>query len=209
MRTRHTRLVLCVHTGTPAAEEGRQRARWQAGRDGYRWQRMQTDEISQRKDNLSFMFDVVTVHDENVVVINMFSHVLVTLILCLLLLGCSAVECELYLAESTIPNGGLGIFSAIERNPGDVLGAGDVCLPLYDPKSHHDDTFNPFEDYVWLGEDMGMKMETESVVTAFCPVREAYEYLIASSIFFILANTLSLSGFGQRCQLQYGTCQFG
>jgi hypothetical protein len=80
----------------------------------------------------------------NVVVINMFSHVLVTLILCLFLFGCSAVECELYLAESTIPNAGLGIFSAIERNPGDVFGAGDVCLPLYDPKSHHDDPFNPF-----------------------------------------------------------------
>jgi hypothetical protein len=113
----------------------------------------------------------------------MFSHVLVTLILCLFLFGCSAVECELYLAESTIPNAGLGIFSAIERNPGDVFGAGDVCLPLYDPKSHHDDPFNPFEDYVWLGEDMGMKMEVESDVTAFCPVRQAY--LIASSIFFI------------------------
>jgi hypothetical protein len=136
---------------------------------------MQTDAISQRKNNLRFIFVVVLVHDEcNVVrvVINMFSHVLVTLILCLLFLfGCSAVECELYLAESTIPNAGLGIFSAIERNPGDVFGAGDVCLPLFDPKSHHDNTFNNFEDYVWLGEDMGMKMEIESDVTAFCPVR--------------------------------------
>lgn len=100
----------------------------------------------------------------------MRSPVLVILALYLLHFSCSATECELYIAESTIPKAGLGIFSAIERKPGDIVGSGDVCLPLFDPKSHHGDPFNPFEDYVWLGEDMGMKMEIESDVTAFCPV---------------------------------------
>eukprot|EP00980_Cylindrotheca_fusiformis_P003682 scaffold818_cov136-Cylindrotheca_fusiformis.AAC.48 len=90
-------------------------------------------------------------------------------LVCMCVCGCSAVECELYIAQSTIPNAGLGIFSAIERQPGDGIGEGDVCLPLFDPNSHHGEPFNPFEDYVWLGEDMGMHMEIDSVVTAFCP----------------------------------------
>jgi hypothetical protein len=84
---------------------------------------------------------------------------------------CSAVECDLYMAESTIPNAGLGIFSAIELNPGDPVGEGDVCIPLFDLNSHHPDPFNPFGDYVWAGEVMGMKLEIESDdIEALCPV---------------------------------------
>lgn len=82
----------------------------------------------------------------------------------------SAASCGLYLAQSTIPEAGLGVFTGISRNPGDVISPGDVCIPLLDPEIHHNDLFNPFEDFVWMGEDMGMKMEIESQVKAFCPV---------------------------------------
>jgi hypothetical protein len=79
-------------------------------------------------------------------------------------------QCDLYMAESTIPNAGLGIFSAIERNVGDEVGDGDVCFPLLEIDLHHTGTFNPFYDYVWAGEVMGMKMEVGSAdVEALCP----------------------------------------
>jgi len=38
-------------------------------------------------------------------------------------------ECGLYLAESTITGAGVGIFTAVETQPSDILGSGDVCLP--------------------------------------------------------------------------------
>jgi hypothetical protein len=84
------------------------------------------------------------------------------------------------MAESTIPNAGLGIFSAIELNPGDPVGEGDVCIPIFDLANHHPDPFNPFGDYVWAGEVMGMKLEVESDdIEALCPVcTDAYLFPI-------------------------------
>ena len=39
-------------------------------------------------------------------------------------------DCGLYMAESTIPGAGLGIFTAAEKHPGDAVGYGDVCIPV-------------------------------------------------------------------------------
>lgn len=58
-RTRHTYVAYCMYY---ACRRGGKTAGGM--RDGYRWQRMQTDAISQRKDNLNFIFVVVIVHDE-------------------------------------------------------------------------------------------------------------------------------------------------
>jgi hypothetical protein len=81
-----------------------------------------------------------------------------------------ALECGLYIAESTIPGAGLGIFSGVERNVGDEVGDGDVCIPIMELDWHHKGTFNPFNDYVWAGEVMGMKMEVgSSDIEALCP----------------------------------------
>jgi hypothetical protein len=67
----------------------------------------------------------------------------------------AAIDCEFYLAESTIPNAGLGIFTAIERLPGDDIGEGDVCIPIIDAELHQLETlFFPFQEYVWAGEVM-------------------------------------------------------
>mmetsp|Transcript_27707 Transcript_27707/g.67443 ORF Transcript_27707/g.67443 Transcript_27707/m.67443 type:complete len:601 (+) Transcript_27707:158-1960(+) len=82
----------------------------------------------------------------------------------------AAIECDLYMAESTIPNAGLGIFSATERNPGDSVGYGDICIPILDLNNYHKKVWNPFNDYVWAGEVMGMKLEIESGdKEALCP----------------------------------------
>jgi hypothetical protein len=108
------------------------------------------------------------------------NRILHDLLFFLSLCCCSAVECDLYMAESTIPNAGLGIFSAIELNPGDPVGEGDVCIPIFDLANHHPDPFNPFGDYVWAGEVMGMKLEVESDdIEALCPVcTDAYLFPI-------------------------------
>jgi hypothetical protein len=45
---------------------------------------------------------------------------------------------------------------------GDVIGNGDVCLPLLDIYWHNDHKFFfPMRDYVWDGRIMGMGLEVE------------------------------------------------
>jgi hypothetical protein len=75
------------------------------------------------------------------------------------------VQCDLYLAESTIPGAGLGIFSGVTKDVGDTVGNGDVCIPFLDIYWHNDGKndkfFFPMADYVWDGRVMGMQMEVE------------------------------------------------
>jgi hypothetical protein len=86
-------------------------------------------------------------------------------------------ECGLYLAESTIPNAGVGIFTAVAKEPNDPLGSGDVCIPNIDIKWHNDiflkmhgQIFNPFKAYYWSGFLMGMLRESHANdMEAYCP----------------------------------------
>jgi hypothetical protein len=79
-------------------------------------------------------------------------------------------ECGLYLAESTIPNAGLGIFTAEAKKPNDLVGSGDVCIPNIDIKYHHGDLVDPFNQYYWAGIYMGMARESHgNGVEAYCP----------------------------------------
>lgn len=41
-------------------------------------------------------------------------------------------ECQLFLAPSTIPGAGLGIFSVLEKDVGDTIARGDICIPFVD-----------------------------------------------------------------------------
>jgi hypothetical protein len=86
------------------------------------------------------------------------------------------IECDLYIAESTIPNAGLGIFTAKAREPGESIGNGDVCIPQIDIDWHHgaEDVDN-FADFVWDGRVLGMGTEVEpfELVHAFCPGLDA------------------------------------
>ena len=42
------------------------------------------------------------------------------------------LECGLYLAESTIPGAGMGIFAGREYKVGQDIGRGDICIPFID-----------------------------------------------------------------------------
>jgi hypothetical protein len=81
------------------------------------------------------------------------------------------VQCDLYMAESTIPHAGLGIFTAVPKEVGDTVGNGDICIPILEMGWHQgSDFFNPFADYVWAGEVMGMKQEVQTLdLEAMCP----------------------------------------
>lgn len=84
------------------------------------------------------------------------------------------LECELYLAESTIPGAGFGLFSGVAKNAGEYVGNGDKAIPLIDVYWHNGgymEFFNPTADYVWDGSAMGMKLELfdPNDVSAFWP----------------------------------------
>ncbi|KAG7345061.1 SET methyltransferase domain containing protein [Nitzschia inconspicua] len=96
------------------------------------------------------------------------------------------IDCDLYIAESTIPNAGLGIYTAVAKSSGDNIGNGDKAIPLVDMLWHagdysDDETlvgeveyvhfFNPTQDYVWHGIGMGMDFESElqDDITTFWP----------------------------------------
>src|SRR3569623_150166 len=40
--------------------------------------------------------------------------------------------CALYLAESTIPGAGMGIFTVEEKKTGDTIARGEICIPFID-----------------------------------------------------------------------------
>lgn len=91
------------------------------------------------------------------------------------------MECSLYLAPSTIPNAGLGIFTAKELHHGDSISNEDVAIPILDLEWHnaaendYDDFPNPFHDYVWSGRAMGMSREGGDfeAITLFWPGLDA------------------------------------
>lgn len=80
-------------------------------------------------------------------------------------------ECGLFLALSTLPGAGMGIFSGFEKKPGDAIGSGDVCLPQLDLRYHNrQPMFDSMQDYYWQGNNMGMARESHSNDnSAYCP----------------------------------------
>jgi SET domain len=93
--------------------------------------------------------------------------------------GDDAAECTLYLARSSIPGAGLGIFTTVAKKVGDSIDTlGDGCIPLIDLHWHHAQydphagvhALDPFTDYLWSGQSMGMHEETlRNDVEALCP----------------------------------------
>ena len=56
--------------------------------------------------------------------------------------------CRLVVAPSTIPDAGLGIFTTVQLKPNELIGYGDMVIPLPRIPSSLP---NPFEDYSWNG----------------------------------------------------------
>ena len=67
----------------------------------------------------------------------------------------SQSTCSLFVANSTIPGGGVGIFTSEALTPGDTVGFGDIMNPLIDLYWHRPTEFmnhdHPFFDYIWQG----------------------------------------------------------
>lgn len=81
-------------------------------------------------------------------------------------------ECELFLAESTLPNAGLGVFTGVAREKGEPIAHPDICIPFIDMYYHNGDDFfpNPFKHYFWVGAEMGMASENDNEDNeAYCP----------------------------------------
>jgi len=88
----------------------------------------------------------------------------------------ASLECELYIAESSIPGAGIGIFSGVTKSKDELIGNGDKAIPLVDTDWHNGgdlggESFNPAQDYVWSGQCMGMVLETfdDREISAFWP----------------------------------------
>lgn len=82
-------------------------------------------------------------------------------------------SCSLYLAKSTIPGAGLGVFTSIPRETGDVIHSDDVAIPIPDLWYHltalgekfmeRDDFeyLNVISEYTWNGIGLGMHRESD------------------------------------------------
>lgn len=80
--------------------------------------------------------------------------------------------CSLYIAPSTIPNAGLGIFTAFPLETGDRIGNHDLMIPIVDADlSIGDKTAWMIDDYTWDGSSTGLGRESrrEYGVTGFGP----------------------------------------
>jgi hypothetical protein len=76
-------------------------------------------------------------------------------------------QCDLFLAPSTIPGAGLGMFVGSSKVVGESVGPGDVAIPIVDISWHNGRTnsgfYNMFTDYQWHGKAMGMQQESDDL----------------------------------------------
>jgi hypothetical protein len=72
--------------------------------------------------------------------------------------------CKLYVAPSTLPNAGMGIFTSVKLKKEEVIDNGDVIIPLIDLEYYqeYEDTFNLFLPYLWESTCFGMQLEAQS-----------------------------------------------
>ncbi|KAL3815562.1 hypothetical protein ACHAXA_001966 [Cyclostephanos tholiformis] len=71
-------------------------------------------------------------------------------------------KCRLYLAESTIPNAGLGIFTGINLHDGDRIAEPDIVVPLHDLDAHVGSIIDYellWKQYSWNLEELGLQYD--------------------------------------------------
>ncbi|KAL7545600.1 hypothetical protein ACHAWF_008953 [Thalassiosira exigua] len=88
--------------------------------------------------------------------------------------GAGAAQCSLYLAQSTIENAGLGVFTGVPLREDDLVGLGDLALPITDIDFHAGGDKNAEDyhwlvaEYVWKAKEIRSDMESEAEdVSAF------------------------------------------
>ena len=86
-------------------------------------------------------------------------------------------QCSLYLAPSTIPNSGLGMYTAVDLDQGDNIGPADIIVPMINIEWHNDNTYKGwdspesrtnefhflYENYFWTASSVDMMHEAERV----------------------------------------------
>ena len=86
-------------------------------------------------------------------------------------------QCSLYLAPSTIPNSGLGMYTAVDLDQGDNIGPADIIVPVINIEWHNDNTYKGwdspesrtnefhflYENYFWTASSVDMMHEAERV----------------------------------------------
>eukprot|EP00571_Detonula_confervacea_P007826 CAMPEP_0172326942 /NCGR_PEP_ID=MMETSP1058-20130122/58069_1 /TAXON_ID=83371 /ORGANISM="Detonula confervacea, Strain CCMP 353" /LENGTH=602 /DNA_ID=CAMNT_0013043851 /DNA_START=67 /DNA_END=1875 /DNA_ORIENTATION=- len=73
-------------------------------------------------------------------------------------------DCRLFIAESTIPNAGLGIFTGTDLQEGDAVAEPDIVVPLPDHEWHASedtDFWFLWNDYSWHPAEVGMNSDME------------------------------------------------
>jgi hypothetical protein len=84
-----------------------------------------------------------------------------------LLVSAASQECGVYLAPSTIPGAGLGMYAGNqEYKKGDVVTDSDLMIPVFELEWHNGHQEFPFlwDEYVWNAEMFpGMEFETEDL----------------------------------------------
>ncbi|KAL9190120.1 hypothetical protein ACHAXT_007331 [Thalassiosira profunda] len=81
-------------------------------------------------------------------------------------------QCSLYLAQSTIPHAGLGMFTGVPLERGQYVGFGDPAIPILDMDFHaggsmqKEDYHWLISEYVWMAKEMGADMSSEADTTS-------------------------------------------
>jgi hypothetical protein len=72
--------------------------------------------------------------------------------------------CSLFLAPSTIPGAGLGVFVGnITHELGDIVSSGDIVIPIFDFKAHNEKNISfLWNEYVWAGDQFSEMHQSES-----------------------------------------------
>jgi hypothetical protein len=72
-------------------------------------------------------------------------------------------ECNLYMAESTIPGAGLGLFTTKSHTVGELLYNEEVYIPILELSWHQGKSegeyFDTTDTYVWHGDSVGLHQE--------------------------------------------------
>jgi hypothetical protein len=82
------------------------------------------------------------------------------------------LDCDMYIADSTIPNAGYGMFTSKPLSVGDYVGNGDVAIMIPELAWHQDedgDYFDTSANYVWDASSFSLNNEVIGEIRAFWP----------------------------------------